>query len=238
MTTTLPEKPESRTEQYLSRAAGENFDLPDEPKSRLELYLAALAGETVDLPEEPQSRLEQYLAKADGQDVETPEKPETRIEQYLAVIAGETGTEVPDHPESRIEQYLCGIAENGGGGGGGGDVWATITYNDNGTLKTVQAKTEEDYLRLCDPSTSETAPITIDGIQIAKNQFIKVELSELATRAGNYFCYVMRNLQTITGTEYLQTIGVSFLGGAFALNCEINLPNVPEIPNYFMKSCT
>lgn len=57
----LPDEPLSRTEQFLSRAAGESTELPERPLSRLETYLAKIAGENVELPERPLSRLEQYL---------------------------------------------------------------------------------------------------------------------------------------------------------------------------------
>lgn len=56
----LPGKPLSRTEDFLSKIAGQDTDLPA-PRSREEFYLAKMAGEDVELPEKPRSRVEEYL---------------------------------------------------------------------------------------------------------------------------------------------------------------------------------
>lgn len=225
----LPE-PKSRKECYLAKAAGMDVAVPAEPKSRIEQYLALIAGEDGEAPADgPKSRLELFLAKMAGEDVETPE-PESRLELYLANAAGATGVQLPERPENRIEVYLIGIAENGGGGGGGDiEGWGIVTYLDGDELKTATMQNATEYEGLCG-NTGIAYPLIVDGIEIQKESVVKIELGTLATYAGDHFCGVIPNLEVVTGTKHLQSIGISFLSGKNYLNCDIDLSNVENIP--------
>ena len=58
----IPDKPLTRTEQYLNRTATGGGTIPDEPLTRAEQYLNKIATGSGDTPEQPLTRMEQYLA--------------------------------------------------------------------------------------------------------------------------------------------------------------------------------
>lgn len=70
----MTDKPVTRTEIYLSRIAGENFDLPP-PITRVEKYLYAIATGSKNVPE-PITRVEHYLyIIATGSSISPPSPP-------------------------------------------------------------------------------------------------------------------------------------------------------------------
>ena len=66
----MTKKPVTRVEIYLSRIAGESFDLPP-PITRIERYLYAIATGLKDVPE-PITRIERYLYTIATGDISPP----------------------------------------------------------------------------------------------------------------------------------------------------------------------
>lgn len=120
---------------------------------------------------------------------------------------------------------------------GGGDIegWGRIIYLDGDELKTVTIQNSSEYDSLCSTSI---APLVIDGVSINKANVKKVELGTYATYTNDYFCNALSNLEEVTGTKNLQSIGTSFLASRTSLNCDIDLSNVEIISSNCLSDCT
>lgn len=112
--------------------------------------------------------------------------------------------------------------------GGAGD-WGTVTYDDNGTDKTVTIQDAYEYSTLYSGSNA-----TINDTSIHKSLIKEVNLGTSATFASDDFLEAATGLVRLNGMSNLVHIGSGFLSGCSSFNQELDLSNVKTIKNNFL----